>query len=93
MLLDASNGTNAAQFSQQQEFIANELFDSSWTFPQLALGAYDDNIPANFQQLSIRFGSIVNLEEAQAAVNGAYQLFGTASITMYVAKHFISIQM
>jgi hypothetical protein len=80
VLLDASNGTNAAQFSQQQRFIAEELFDSRWTFPQLALGAYDDNVPSNFQTISIQFGTIVNLEEAQALVASAYQFFDTASI-------------
>ena len=80
MLLDASNGTNTTQFSQQQHLIAEELFDSDWTFSQLAIGAYDDNIASNFQQISVQFGQIVNLEEAQAAVAGAFQIFDTASI-------------
>lgn len=82
-LLDASNGVNQLQFLQQINFVGHSLFDSRWTFPQVAIGAYDDANQADFQNIG-QFENIDSLASAQAILSQMFYYGDPASITLYV---------
>lgn len=80
VVLDASNGIDNAAFSRQQNFVANHLFDSRWTFDQVAIGAYDDSDPDNFQNPG-QFDTMESLAEAQNLVNALAWYGDSTSMT------------
>ena len=66
LLIDTSNGTTAAQFAQQEQFIVQTLFQAGWTYSQWAIANYDSNF-----QIDIPYGSLNNFAEAQGAITGS----------------------
>jgi hypothetical protein len=66
LLIDTSNGTTAAQFDQQEQFIVQKLFQAGWTYSQWAIANYDSTF-----QIDISYASLNSLGEAQGAITGS----------------------